>query len=173
MAKSNNMRGISARLFAEYAADAWGNDQENPGAMKRLLLVNDVYNKAWSYAFINKSAFILSIIFAILILLWPSIAFMAESWGKGLTVLGSAIIQTSITGMGALAFAVYFQYKGRQTAMENLLRQLVFNDALSLNAACDLVMGVFERQDIGFSFHSNATTTHPVGISVPKSTEGG
>ena len=64
-----------------------------------------------SYAIINKFAFWLSIISGIMVFIWPSIAIEFKDFGFEKEFLKSAIVQTTVTGLAALFYAIYNHYK--------------------------------------------------------------
>ncbi len=119
---------------------------------QKLILVYDLYVKARSYAILNKLFFWLSIISAFAVFIWPSLGVILKNtltneWYK------SAVVQTTITGIAALMFALYSQYKDKQTYTENLMRYAVFSD----QPAHELAQKVIEelgKIDNGFSFSS-------------------
>ncbi|WP_416898874.1 MAG: hypothetical protein ACMVY4_03840 [Minwuia sp.] len=143
----------SARLLVDFAAASWAEPSGESGRetdRRRYLLVYDLYIKARSYAVINKCAFLLAILFSILVIVWPSIAIVSSDFGGGLKFLESAVVQTTVTALAALCFAVYAHYKKRQMLVENLMRQAVY-----LDGPGDLVAHIvaeMERIDAGFSF---------------------
>jgi hypothetical protein len=87
----------------------------------------------------------------IMVLAWPSIAVISKDFGVDKEFLKSAIVQTSVTALAVLTFAVYSHYKKRQMVMENLMRHVVFsNDATE--ALLERVLKEMERIDTGFVF---------------------
>ena len=151
----------SARLLVEFAAEQWLHDNGDPDDRKRYLLVYDLFIKARSYAIINKIAFWFSIVAGILVAAWPSIAVVSAELMPGIKFLESAVIQTSVTALAALTFAVYAFYKKRQMSIENLMRSVVYSD-LATTSLADKVVKEMERIDVGFSFSE----------SVPKKDKG-
>ena len=137
-----------ARLNASQAAA-----RNKVQAEQRLVILYDLYIKARSYAVLDKVFFWLSIVSALAVLLWPSIAVIfkdklgQKEWAK------SAVVQTTVTGIAALAFAFYSEYKDKQTYTENLMRYALFskddNAVLS-----NKVMEEIAKIDKGFSFSS-------------------
>lgn len=160
----------SARLLVDYAAELWGSAGEGEGdtaggsveRRRRYLLVYDLYIKARSYALVNKVTFWLSVLFGLLVVVWPSVAILADRQGGGLEFLGSAVIQTTVTAAAALAFAVYSHYKKRQMLMENLMRQVVYSDEPTADVAARIVSEM-ERIDAGFSFSEAVLKKKPGG----------
>ena len=71
--------------------------------------------------------------------------FKSTEWVK------SAIIQTTITGIAALTFAFYSQYKEKQTFTENLMRYTIFS-SMEINALSVKVSDELVKIDKGFSF---------------------
>lgn len=151
----------SARLLFEFAASHWGPQiqaqQPDLVTEKRYLLVHDLYIKARSYALLNKVAFWLALLLGIAVVIWPSL----EVLGKALldadnAVLSSAVVQTTVTGLAALTFALYSHYKKRQVCIENLMRQLIYTDLPQTAEADDEIVAKvlmeLERIDAGFSF---------------------
>lgn len=130
--------------------------EEKIFAIKRHEILFDIYIKARSYAILNKLFFWMSVISAMCVLLWPSIVVVfsekvekTEKWKW----LKSATIQTTITGIAALTFSFYSQYKDKQAYTESLMRYVLYQEGsiseLSLNVAVELA-----RIDRGFSFSS-------------------
>lgn len=143
----------SARLLLDFAAEKWGPQSQNqdPHLEKRFLMIYDLYIKARSYAIINKIAFWLAIMAGLSVLAWPSLAIITKDLGFDKEFLKSAIVQTTITGLAALTFAVYNHYKKRQMYVENLMRRVVYSE----QSGQALVEGVMEEMlkiDTGFSF---------------------
>lgn len=149
----------SARLLMDYAkvrvcqSEAGGGEQASTANdEQKLVLVYDLYVKARSYAILNKIFFWLSVISAFAVFIWPSLGVilknrLTEEWYK------SAIVQTTITGIAALMFAFYSQYKDKQTYTENLMRYAVFSDK-PVNELAQKVMEEIGKIDSGFSFSS-------------------
>lgn len=149
----------SARLLMDYAkmrvCKKTLNDNADVAAAndeQKLILVYDLYVKARSYAILNKVFFPLSIISAFAVFIWPSLGVLlknmsSQEWYK------SAIVQTTITGIAALMFAFYSQYKDKQTYTENLMRYAVFSDK-PINELAQKVIEEIEKIDKGFSFSS-------------------
>ncbi|MCQ8104874.1 hypothetical protein NP590_12225 [Methylomonas sp. SURF-2] len=141
-----NANKTSAQLLADFAADAWGKSPSEPLKL-RYLMVFDLFIKARSYALLNKFFFGLALLAGSALLVWPVIAFKLDSIGVGY----SAMVQTSVTGLAALLFALYSHYKKRQTYAENLMRHVIFsNEALEL--VFEKVQKEMERMDQGFVF---------------------
>jgi len=147
----------SARLLLDYARvsllpeDDEGGADERSEAYQRYLLLTDLFIKALSYAIINKVAFGLAMLLGALVLLWPSIAVVSEEFWADKDFLRSAVVQTTVTGLAALAFAVYSHYKKRQVFTENLMRRVLFSEG-PLPETMDMVIRAMERIDTGFSF---------------------
>lgn len=126
---------------------------EKVEAEKKHLLAFDVYIKARSYAILNKIFFILSIGFGLLVLMWPSLSIIFKSKLSGWEWVKSATVQTTVTGIAALMFTFYSQYKEKQTYAETLLRHVVYvekpTSLLSKTVSDELI-----KIDKGFSFNS-------------------
>ncbi|WP_244072941.1 hypothetical protein [Nitrosomonas sp. PY1] len=144
----------SASLLVKYAESVkkQASTENKQQAEQKFLLVYDIYIKAKSYALLNKIFFWLSGIAAVCVLLWPSLDIIFNplseiEWAK------SAVVQTTVTGIAALTFAFYSQYKDKQVYAENLMRQVIFSEQsvsdLSLKVTDELA-----RIDRGFSFGS-------------------
>jgi hypothetical protein len=145
----------SASLLMTYSDQAVteASTEEKPEAMRKNLLMKDIYIKASSYAIINKVFFFLSIFSAIAVFLWPSLSIVFKSKWENREWLKSATVQTTITAIAALMFTFYSQYKDRQTNAESLMRYVVYSD----KQASELSLKVSEelgRIDRGFSFTS-------------------
>ena len=65
--------------------------------------------------------------------------------------LRSAIVQTTVTGLAALTFAIYSHYKRRQMYVENLMRHVIYSDE-SGEELIDKILNEVQRIDAGFSF---------------------
>ena len=143
----------SAKLLLEFASRKWGPEAKDalPELERRYLIVSDLYIKARSYAIINKTAFWLAIIAGVMILVWPSLAIIMKDFGWEMEFLKSAIVQTTVTGLAVLTFAVYSHYKKRQVYVENLMRHVIYSDE-SVEGLIERVLKEVERIDAGFSF---------------------
>ena len=146
---------ICAKLLVDYAGEAWG-----PGSTharpRRYLMLYDLYIKARSYAWVNKFAFWASVLSGAMVLIWPSLAIVCTDFDLELKFLESAIVQTTITGLAALTFAVYSHYKKRQMYMENLMRVVVYSDEPD-DVVAEKVLFEMERIDSGFNFSDTIT----------------
>jgi len=147
---------MSARLlinYARYAADSESDPVKKRRAEERFLLLYDLYIKARSYGILNKTFFWLSLVSSLLVMLWPSLAVIFSDAIDDHQWLKSAIVQTTVTGVAALNYAFYSQYKNKQTYAENLMRHALFSQedtpALSAKMADEI-----SRIDKGFSFGS-------------------
>ncbi|RVU39185.1 hypothetical protein EOI86_08030 [Hwanghaeella grinnelliae] len=151
---SHDVRQTSAELIFKYSRCLAENADGE--ASKKHLLVTDIYVKAWSYSLINKIFFWFSITAAGLVVLWPSASVVLkkriEEEGS-LQWIRSPVLQTTITGLAALSFALYAQYKDQQTSAETLMRDVFFStkdvEILAQSAAKELA-----RIDRGFNFGS-------------------
>jgi hypothetical protein len=143
----------SAKLMVQFAEQAWLAPDAEPKQelQKRYLLVYDLYIKARSYAIINKIAFWLALLAALMVLIWPSIAVVSNDFGLQMEFLKSAIVQTTVTGFAALTFALYAHYKKRQLHVENLMRQLIYSSE-PYQTLVSQVLTEMERIDSGFAF---------------------
>ncbi len=139
----------SARLMFDFAAETFGKSDE-PAARRQMLVIADLYIKARSFAILNKIAFVWALGCAILIALWPAVAVLAEGFSTGARALTSAAVQTSVTALAALGYAVYAHYKKRQQAVENLMRRILATEAGTMDL--ERVLGELERIDQGFAF---------------------
>jgi hypothetical protein len=136
----------SARLLVDFAGNNWGDCKTQPERM-RYLMVYDLYIKARSYAILNKIFFGFAVIAGMLLLIWPAVAYRLDDLGVGF----SAVVQTCVTGLAALMFALYSHYKKRQTYMENLMRHVIFSGE-SIEVMFEKVLREMERIDQGFAF---------------------
>jgi hypothetical protein len=143
----------SAKLLINYAEEKYmkeGKDQD----IERYLIIYDIFIKARSYFIINKIFFIFAVFSGFVVLLWPSFSIFAKDFGWEKGFLNSAIVQTTVTGIAALTFAIYSHYKKMQLYAENLLRYSI----LSEDPAKDIKETIFkelERIDGGFNFGKN------------------
>jgi len=146
---------MSASLLIQYARlnASQASPRNKAQAEQRLVILYDLYIKARGYAILDKVFFWLSILSALAVLLWPSIAVIfkdklgQKEWAK------SAVVQTTVTGIAALAFAFYSEYKDKQTYTENLMRYALFSkdDPAALS---NKVIEEIAKIDKGFSFSS-------------------
>jgi len=144
---------MSASLLIQYArvSASQASPKNKTQAEQRLVILYDLYIKARSYALLDKIFFWLSIVAALAVLLWPSLAVIFKEklgnreWAK------SAVVQTTVTGIAALAFAFYSEYKDKQTYTENLMRYALFSkdDPSVLSSK---VVEEIAKIDKGFSF---------------------
>lgn len=121
-------------------------------AERKFLLMYDVYLKTRSYAMVNKVFFILSIIFAIAVLLWPSLSIIFKKnlhWEW----LRSATVQTTVTAIAALMFTFYTQYKDKQTYSETMMRHIMYSN-IPISTLAIKVSEELAKIDKGFSFSS-------------------
>jgi hypothetical protein len=139
----------SARLMFDVAAETVGKS-DDPAARRQMLMIADLYIKARSFAILNKIAFVWALGCAILIALWPAVAVLAEGFSTGARALTSAAVQTSVTALAALGYAVYGHYKKRQQAVENLMRRILATEPGAMDL--ERVLGELERIDQGFAF---------------------
>lgn len=157
-----------AELLVDYASEAWNSKSEDLSAesRKRYLLIYDLYIKARSYAIINKLAFCFAIITSIMVLAWPSFAIVMKDLGIEMEFFKSAIVQTTVTGLAALTFAVYNHYKKSQMYVENLMRHIVYSDQLN-QTSIEAILKEIEKIDVGFTF-SGTTTKKDKAESKPE-----
>lgn len=145
----------SASLLVQYASQARidAPQQLKPAAEQRYLLLYDIYIKARSYAILNKLFFWLSLLFGILVLLWPSLSIIFKHRLENWAWVKSATVQTTVTALAALMFSFYSDYKDKQTYAETLMRYVTYSNeptpALASKVAKELA-----RIDRGFSFNS-------------------
>ena len=145
----------SASLLIRYAEKLKLNtDQANSAdAEKRYLLMYDIYIKARSYALMNKIFFVLSLIFGLAVLLWPSLAIIFKSNLSKWEWIQSATVQTTVTALAALMFTFYSDYKDKQTYAETLMRYALFSK-LPVSELSVKISEELARIDRGFSFNS-------------------
>jgi len=148
----------SASLLLDFAQKRWIDD--NPSvdlvAHQRYLLIHDLYIKARSYILINKIAFLFAIVLGIAVIVWPTIAILFHKQELLSELLKSAIVeaavvQTTITALAGLTFAIYSHYKKRQMLVENLMRKMVYATEWD-DTMVELVVQEMERIDSGFGF---------------------
>ena len=158
--KENNETGYSvnqtsASLLVNYAKTLiqQAKPEDKAAAEKKHLLMVDIYIKARSYAILNKTFFFLSVAAGLLVLLWPSLSIIFKSKLTHWEWVKSATVQTTVTGIAALMFTFYSQYKDKQTYAETLMRHVIYSEikvaTLSVTVADELA-----RIDRGFSFNS-------------------
>lgn len=147
----------SAQLLVDYARARLLNDSQSLDSksqeenLQRFLLLFDLYIKARSYAMINKVFFLLAVVMGLMVLFWPSVAIVSKDLGFDKEFLKSAVIQTTITGLAALTFAVYSHYKKRQMFTENLMRHTLFSEERVAEVKARVIQEM-ERIDSGFGF---------------------
>ena len=145
----------SASLLVNYAEKLMqqAEPESKIGAEKKYLLIYDIYIKARSYALLNKIFFWFSILFGLMVLLWPSFSIIFKTNVSKWEWVKSATVQTTVTGLAALMFAFYTQYKNKQTNAETLMRYATYSEKtvaeLSIKVSEELA-----RIDRGFSFNS-------------------
>ena len=146
-------RTISAALLYAYATDRLRDRPANDEtASKTLLLVSDLFLKARSYAWINKSAFWASLVLSVATLLWPAFSILAVKGTTLAAFVQSPIAQASVTALAALAIALYTNYKGKENTMETLMRRVIFAKPEDIDAQIKLAVDGIETADMGFSF---------------------
>ena len=145
----------SASLLVSYAEKLkqQAKPEKKLEAEKKYLLIYDIYIKANSYAWLNKVFFCFSIVFGLAVLLWPSLSIIFKTNISKWEWVKSATVQTTVTGLAALMFTFYSQYKDKQTNAETLMRYATYSEApvseLSIKVSEELA-----RIDRGFSFNS-------------------
>lgn len=147
-----NFNKTSARLIIEAVQSDFLRQTEDALTFRRILLLHDLFLKARSAAIINKLFFILSILFAVVVIIWPSLSFIFNDFGYEIKFLQSAVVQTSVTALAALFFSIYVHYKKYQMYFENLMRH-VFYSAKTTDELVDFVTREVMRIDAGFSFN--------------------
>jgi hypothetical protein len=150
---------MSARLlirYARFSLDSETDPEQKRRAEQRYLLLYDLYIKARSYGILGKTFFWLSLAFSIGVLLWPSLAIVFGHQLKDAEWVKSAVVQTTVTGIAALNYAFYTQYKSKQTYAENLMRHTMFSNQDIATLAAKLGEEI-SKIDKGFSFRSSKT----------------
>jgi len=140
----------SGRLLLDYANNKWADIKSADGEL-RLLMIQDLFVKMRSYSIMNKVFFWISLFSGFLVISWPSITIISKDIGFDKEFLKSAIVQTTITGLAALSFAIYNYYKKRQMYMENLMRLVIFS-TIPNESLLEKVLREMERIDSGFAF---------------------
>ncbi len=138
---------------SEFAIETAKGEEQKNLAVQKHMIVYDIYIKARSYAILNKVFFFLSVGFAIGVLLWPSITVVFDNKLDKWKWLKSATVQTTVTGLAALCFAFYSQYKDKQVYAESLMRHVLYSTD-SIQAISSKVSEELARIDRGFSFNS-------------------
>jgi hypothetical protein len=124
-----------------------------PQAEQKYLMLYDIYIKARSYAMLNKLFFWLSLLFGILVLLWPSLSIIFKRRLQNWEWVKSATVQTTVTALAALMFSFYSDYKDKQTYAESLMRYVTYTAEPSASVALK-VTEELARIDRGYSFSS-------------------
>ena len=122
-------------------------------AEKKYLLLYDIYIKARSYAVLNKTFFVLSLVFGLAVLLWPSLSIIFKSNLSKWEWIQSATVQTTVTALAALMFTFYSDYKDKQTYAETLMRYTLFSE-MPVSQLSVKISEELARIDRGFSFNS-------------------
>jgi len=133
----------------DFAVETLGKS-DDPAVRRQMLMIADLYIKARSFAILNKIAFFWALLCAVVIALWPAVAMLAEGYSTGARALASAAVQTSVTALAALGYAVYAHYKKRQQAVENLMRRILAFEPGAM--VLERVLAELERIDQGFAF---------------------
>jgi pilus assembly protein TadC len=121
----------SATLLISYAEKLkqQAKPEKKLEAEKKYLLIYDIYIKANSYAWLNKVFFCFSIVFALAVLLWPSLSIIFKSNISKWEWVKSATVQTTVTGLAALmgcGFNIMFLYSFMlYTKLNNLIPKLL------------------------------------------------
>lgn len=123
-----------------------------PIAEHKYLMLYDVYIKARSYALLNKVFFWLSLLFGILVLLWPSLSIIFKHKLQNWEWVKSATVQTTVTALAALMFSFYSDYKDKQTYAESLMRYVTYSGEPTATLALK-VTEELARIDRGYSFN--------------------
>ena len=150
-----NPNQTSASLLISYSKSVMkeAKPAEIVEAKKKYLLSYDIYIKARSYSILNKIFFWLSVVFGLLVLLWPSLSIIFKSKLSSWEWVKSATVQTTVTGIAALMFTFYSQYKDKQTYAETLMRYVVYSEETT-SLLSKKVSEELSRIDKGFSFNS-------------------
>lgn len=146
----------SAALLRAHARHRFGvpDGAEQPqSAAQHLLLIEDLYIKACSYAWINKLCFWLALIGALALLLVPVLPWLLPQWPW----LNQPGLQTTLMALSALLCNLYQQYKQRQTQTENLMRQVLFSDQ-PIEPLAAQIMAQLQQLDTGFNPTSSQTS---------------
>ncbi len=122
-------------------------------AEKKYVLMYDIYIKARSYALLNKIFFFFSVGFGLAVLVWPALSSIFKGKLSKWEWVKSATVQTTVTGIAALTFAMYAQYKDKQTSAETLMRYVLYSDE-DIPALSKTVSDGLAAIDRGFSFNS-------------------
>lgn len=134
--------------------------------IRRRALLTDLHKKAWSYSTLSKYCFWSSLGLAITVLIWPTVSpilrdqverHKSEVPGSkttriALLRIGAASgLQTTLTALAALSFALYGHYKGSQGQTETLMRKVFYAETLDddlVQTVIDNIAGI----DTGFRF---------------------
>ncbi len=146
-------RTISAALVYSFVTDQMAaRPDDDAVAQKTLLLTSDLYIKARSYAWINKTAFWASLVLSVLTVTWPALSLFSIPGNWAEPVLTSPVVQACVTALAALSIGIYSHYKTRQMIMENLMRRLIFGKPQDWETLVPSVVSEIEKADQGFSF---------------------
>lgn len=145
----------SAALLRAHARHRFGGPdgaEQAQSAAQHLLLIEDLYIKACSYAWINKLCFWLALTGALSVLLLPVLPQLLPEWPW----LNEPGLASTLMALSALLCNLYQQYKQRQTQTENLMRQVLFSDQ-PIESLAAQVMAQLQQLDTGFNPTSSQT----------------
>lgn len=124
------VRGVttSARYLWRWGLDYFSSPREGVSPESLALAgacLNDCYIKARACALINKIAFWPTLTLSIAAIGWPLLGPLLDGMSRS-TVWTQGVTQSLATAGAGFCLAVYIQYKRRQTAIESVMRDLLF-----------------------------------------------
>lgn len=153
------VKQTSGEMLFKYSHNKSETEGASENDKKQHLLVSDIYIKSWSYAWLNKIFFVLSVVFAILVLAWPTAVILLKNVNNEKTKAifggtGATVIQTTVTALAAFMFTFYSQYKDKQTYSENLIRSVIYSNEPDIAKLAVKVTEELAKIDRGFVFSS-------------------
>ena len=128
------------------------NEDDNGENFDRFVLLYDIFIKARSYYLMNKLFFFIALLSGVAVLVWPSVAILADSLSLKTEFWKSAVVQTTVTAIAGFTFSIYSQYKKKQLFAESLMRFVIWTDD-TFQSIKDVVIQEMEKIDRGFNFN--------------------
>lgn len=140
-----NYNQTCARFLVSEAEEKFKDDIE------RLTMIKDIYIKVKSYAILNKTLFIVSIILALAVFIFPSLLVLDS--GIDVDSFNATILQSILAIVTGGGIFLYKDYKEKQTSMEVLLRKVFYLESFSEKDKEEIIRGI-NSIDVGFKIPS-------------------
>ncbi|MGR0481699.1 MAG: hypothetical protein ACTFAL_09925 [Candidatus Electronema sp. V4] len=140
---------MSTEILLCYASERWG-EKDDVKSKRNLVIARDLNAKATSYSILNKIAFVFSVLFTVVSLLFPFIEMFIKNAMPG-ELSSSSAFQTATTGLAAISIAIYNHYKKRQLYIENFMRHFLYLEKIE-EKTIRKILKELQRVDAGFSF---------------------